>query len=620
MTKTIQFEIFRHGTLAPSRTYQYLQIDEYLTTENYLVRIDQDHRFAIPETMATSLQQIYDSLGQEVDPQMTSQHHDHGHLLPVLPVDQLEPGQAPWWRRPIKPELLHMSPQVEPHHWELQEDGTPVIRYYPNRMNFLPKQLVHLFPSITQEAQRSILMSWNEYIDDPATHVQMIRHAESLKEDSEKRRHHQVKTLFRDIMTGPSGLRILQFTAYQFRMLVRKGTNPDMTTMPNIYQLWHWGYVKFKSVNEELWIFAHNFADPQLMARLEQTCVHFHRIWAAQVVPSTAGLVPILPKTQDLCVVIHNTNPPFHQPMAARHNTISGIMTSQAVSNIVFRKVHADVQLHRTWPSVDATTQSDYEDDTFLLPDHWPTNIWTDTLQKLTTTSSWTAPLESDIRTKLTVDHIFHDVIPHMIWTPRFATPMTSQQLHAIQVSTKAAHVLHRLWDPLIFTFADPCHASRGHDTRQSSQPQISEKFYKIDEEGYIPMIAIPASSVREAHADWAWFQSQQEPQTPFRWLALPLATTTLTRNHSVFWIKADPGQQSQRRHARHVHQHSWFTLDGVFQPFHHDLPLEPNQAVPTPTQQEWEDFIGQRRALLELQRRTTKDRPEEPHEWHHAR
>ena len=50
----------------------------------------------------------------------------------------------------------------------------------------------------------------------------MIRHAESLKEDSEKRRHHQVKTLFRDIMTGPSGLRILQFTAYQFRMMVRK--------------------------------------------------------------------------------------------------------------------------------------------------------------------------------------------------------------------------------------------------------------------------------------------------------------------------------------------------------------------------------------------------------------
>ena len=111
-------------------------------------------------TMATSLQQIYDSLGQEVDPQLTSQHHDHGHLLPVLPVDQLEPGQAPWWRRPIKPELLHMLPQVEPHHWELQEDGTPVIRYYPNRMNFLPKQLVHKFPSITQEAQRSVLMSW----------------------------------------------------------------------------------------------------------------------------------------------------------------------------------------------------------------------------------------------------------------------------------------------------------------------------------------------------------------------------------------------------------------------------------------------------------------------------
>ena len=82
-------------------------------------------------TMATSLQQIYDSLGHAVDTQVTSQHHDHGHLLPVLPVDQLEHGQVPWWRRPIKPGLLHMLPQVEPHHWELQDDGTPVIRYYP---------------------------------------------------------------------------------------------------------------------------------------------------------------------------------------------------------------------------------------------------------------------------------------------------------------------------------------------------------------------------------------------------------------------------------------------------------------------------------------------------------
>ena len=379
-------------------------------------------------TMVTSLQQIYDSLGQEVEPHTISQHHDHGHLLPVLPVDQLEPSQTPWWRRPIQPELLHMLPYVEPHHWEIQEDGTPVIRYYPNRMNFLPKQLVHKFPSIQQETQRSILMSWNEYINDPATHVQMLRHAESLNEHSKKSRRHQVKTLLRDILTGPSGIRILQFTAYQFRMMIRKGTNPDLTTMPNIYQLWHWGYIKFKSVNEELWIFTHNFADPQTMARLEQTCVHFHRIWASQVVPSTAGLVPILPRTQDLCVIVHNTNPPFHQPMVAKHNTISGIMTSQAVSNIVFRKVHADLQLHRTWPSVDSALQPEYEDDTFLIPEAWPTNIWTDTLQKLTNTSSWTAPLEADIRTKPTVDHIFHDVLPHMIWTPRFAIPLTPRQ------------------------------------------------------------------------------------------------------------------------------------------------------------------------------------------------
>ncbi|CAE7218533.1 unnamed protein product, partial [Symbiodinium natans] len=377
-------------------------------------------------------------------------------------------------------QVKHHGGDVEPHQWELQEDGTPVIRYYPNRMNFLPKQLVHKFPSIIQETQRSILMSWNEYIDDP------------------------------DVMAGPSGLRILQFTAYQFRVLVRKGTNPDMTTMPNLYQLWHWGYIKFRSVNEELWIFTHNFADPQTMARLEQTCVQCHRLWTVQVMPSTAGLVPILPKTQDLCVAVHNTNPPFHQPMAAKYNTISGIMTSQAVSNIVFRKVHADVQLHRTWPSVDSAVQSDYDDDTFLLPDECPTNIWTDTLQKVTNTTSWTAPSESDIRTKLTVDHIFHDMLPHMVWTPRFAIPLTSQQTHAIQISTKAAHVLHRLWDPLIFTFADPCHASHGHDTGHSSQPRFTEKFYKIDTDGHIPMIAIPASSIKEAHADWAWFQSQQ--------------------------------------------------------------------------------------------------------------
>ncbi|CAE7367477.1 unnamed protein product [Symbiodinium natans] len=449
-----------------------------------------------------------------------------------------------------------------------REDGTPVIRYYPNRMNFLPKQLVHKFPSIQQETQRSILMSWNEYINDPATHVQMLRHAESLNEHSKKSRRHQVKTLLRDILTGPSGIRILQFTAYQFRMMIRKGTNPDLTTMPNIYQLWHWGYIKFKSVNEELWIFTHNFADPQTMARLEQTCVHFHRIWASQVVPSTAGLVPILPRTQDLCVIVHNTNPPFHQPMVAKHNTISGIMTSQAVSNIVFRKVHADLQLHRTWPSVDSALQPEYEDDTFLIPEAWPTNIWT-----------------------------------------------VCNSAHAT-----AAHVLHRLWDPLIFTFADPCHASYHQDTKHSSQPHLTEKFYKIDNEGHIPMIGIPASSIKEGRADWAWFQFQHEPRTPFRWLPIPLASTTLTRNHSVYWIKYHQREQVQRHHAQHIHQPSWFTLDGVFTPFQQDPPLEADQAVPTPTQQEWEEFIDHRRALLELQRCTTADRQDQSHEWHHVR
>ena len=289
-------------------------------------------------------------------------------------------------------------------------------------------------------------------------------------------------------------------------------------------------------------------------------------------------------------------------------------------SNITFRKVHADVQLHRTWPSVDAAVKSKQEHDTFLLSDDWPTNIWTDTLQKMTTTSPWTAPIESDIRTKLTIDHIFHDVIPHMIWTPRFAVPLTPQQLHAVQISTKAAHVLHRLWDPLLFTFADPCHSSQGHDTKHSSQPHLTEKFYKITNGEQVPVIAIPASSVREAHADWAWFQSHHQPQMPFRWLALPLSATNLARSHSVYWITHNEGGQVRRQHARHVHQPNWFTLDGVPTPFEQDPSLEPDQALPTPTQQEWEDFISHRRALLELQQRTTVDQQGVSHEWHYVR
>ena len=79
-----------------------------------------------------------------------------------------------------------------------------------------------------------------------------------------------------------------------------------------------------------------------------------------------------------MCVVLHNTSPPLHQPMLAKYNTISGIMTMQAVSNIVFRTVHAEVQLHRTWPSIDATIENHERQITFQLEDDWPTNIWTE--------------------------------------------------------------------------------------------------------------------------------------------------------------------------------------------------------------------------------------------------
>ena len=420
-------------------------------------------------------------------------------------------------------------------------------------------------------------MSWDEYTDDPATHVQMIRHAESLNEHSKKSRHHQVKILLRDIVTGPSGLVILQSMAYQFRMMICKGTNPDMATMPNLYQLWHWGYIKIRSVNEELWIFTRNFADPQTMARMEQTCVHFHRIWASQVMPSTAGLVPVLPTTQDLCVVVHNTNPPFHRPMASKYNTISGIMTSQAVSNIVFRKVHADVQLHRTWPSVDSAAQSDREDSTFLLPDDWPTNIWTDTLQKLTTTSPWTPPAESDIRTKLTVDHIFHDVLPHMIWTPRFALPLTPQQLHAIQMSSM---------DPLIFTFADPCHALHGQDTRQSSQPHLTEKFYKIDNEGHVPM-------PRTTHPTAGMARTHQPPPT----------NGTHPPDHIPLRQNTQPSPSPAQHEAHTDVDLDGIHLSGIDAPSYHPSPIsDAPTPKPNPAPQLFESpNTRQNKALLDL-------------------
>ncbi|CAE7196699.1 unnamed protein product [Symbiodinium natans] len=556
----------------------------------------------------SSLQQLLDSLEPAVDTQSVMQHHDQGRLLPVLPVDQIEKAQQQWWRRPIRPELVHMLPPVEPHHWELQEDGTPVIRFYPNRMTFLPKQLVHKFPSLQQELQNSVLMSWDQY---KPTHPHMSR-------------WHATPTPSTCPNPSPYTCDYVPFymKSYQepLQMLVRKGTCPDLATMPNLYQLWHWGYIKFRSVNPELWMFTHNFADPRTMGRLEQTCAHFHRVWSAHVLPSTAGLVPLLPPIQDLCVVLHSTAPPFHQPMLAKYNTISGIMTMQAVSNIVFRKAHHDLQLHRTWPSIDSHTGCDQGIDTFQIPDLWPTNIWTDTLQKLTHTTRWTPPSTPDIRTRLTVNHLYSDVLPNMIWTPRFALPLTSQQIHAVQVSTQAAHVLHRLWDPLIFTFTDPCHTIDGFDAKRTSRPDLIGKFHRLSSGGHTPMLAIPASSMIETQFDWAWFQSTTASNSPFRWLSLPLAVMEHPRMHSVFWIHRKTSGQVQRHQALHVHQTTWLVASGTPKAFQEDPDITQNQAQATPTQEEWTDFINQRQALLELQRCTTVDKEAGHHQWRYVK
>ncbi|CAE7353971.1 unnamed protein product [Symbiodinium natans] len=568
----------------------------------------------------SSLQQLLDSLEPAVDAQSVTQHHDQGRLRPVLPVDQIEKVQPQWWRRPIRPELVHMLPPVEPHHWELQEDGTPVIRFFPNRMTFLPKQLVHKFPSLQQELQNSILMTWDQYKDDASTHVQMARYADSVDIPQPKPLHLRLRALLHEILSGTAAVHILQFTAIQFRMLVRKGTCPDLATMPNIYQLWHWGYIKFRSVNPELWMFTHNFADPRTMGRLEQTCTHFHRVWSAHVLPSTAGLVPLLPPIQDLCVVLHSTTPPFHQPMLAKYNTISGIMTMQAVSNIVFRKAHHDLQLHRTWPSIDSHTECLQGTNTFQIPDHWSTNIWTDTLQKLTHTTRWTPPSTPDIRTKLTIDHLHSDTLPTMVWTPRFALPLTSQQIHAVQVSTQAAHVLHRLWDPLIFTFADPCHTIDGFDAKRTSRPDLIGKFHRLSPGGQTPMLAIPASSVMETQLDWAWFQTTTASSSSFRWLSLPLAVIGHPRTHSVFWTHPKISGQIQRHQALHVHQTTWLAVSGTPTAFQEDPDIKQNQAQATPTQEEWTDFINQRQALLELQRRTTVDQEAGQHQWKYVK
>ena len=432
--------------------------------------------------------------------------------------------------------------------------------------------------------------------------------------------HLRLRSLLHEILSGTAAVRILQFTAIQFRMLVRKGTCPDLATMPNLYQLWHWGYIKFRSVNPELWMFTHNFADPRTMGRLEQTCTHFHRVWSAHVLPSTAGLVPLLPPIQDLCVVLHSTAPPFHQPMLAKYNTISGIMTMQAVSNIVFRKAHHDLQLHRTWPSIDSHTGCDQGIDTFQIPDHWPTNIWTDTLQKLTHTTRWTPPSTPDIRTRLTINHLYSDILPNMIWTPRFALPLTSQQIHAVQVSTQAAHVLHRLWDPLIFTFTDPCHTIDGLDAKRTSRPDMIGRFHRLSSGGQTPMLAIPASSVIETQLDWAWFQSTTASNSPFRWLSLPLAVMEHPRTHSVFWIHRKTSGQVQRHQALHVHQTTWLVASGIPTAFQEDPDITQNQAQATPTQEEWTDFINQRQALLELQRCTTVDKEAGQHQWRYVK